>query len=267
MKGPSWKIDESNYLTTKRGLFGKYRVSLNGVEVSNKILWKKINIPFVLSDRRKAELLIIPSGYAAEFELRIDNQLLLSETDNKNISCLKCASSAKIGDKFCEKCGSALPNAENQLRMKKLREARNAIGIVGGLFILSGVVMFFVQRSATARMMQNLSNLQDTQLYSQLVAGKQITVGELRHQLQSQPMYILAMNFLLAAIMFGLYQYAKKSPLVSLLIAMGIYVSVQVTSAIISPMTMGQGIYVKILMIGLLTKGIRSALELRKESV
>lgn len=266
MKGFKWKVDDANQVLLKPGFFGRHRIYLNGREVANKVPWRKTNIPFFLEDGRKAEMLIIPSGFVQDRELRIEGQLILSENDLKAIVCINCGAAAQATGKFCEKCGTGLPGAESQLRMKKLKEARSTIAWVAGMFVLSGVVMYFVQKNTLATSLQNLSRFSDSDIYPNLVAGRQYTVGELRHQLAAAPLQVLATNFFLAAIMTGLYQYARKSPLVAIIMATGVYAAVQVANAIIDPMTINQGLIMKIFIFGILAKGIRSTLELRKTS-
>lgn len=64
--------------------------------------------------------------------------------------------------------------------------------------------------------------------------------------------------------MLGLFFYSKKSPLAALLMAMGVYAAVIVLNAIMDPLTLGQGLALKIFVFALLINGVRMALELRK---
>ena len=102
-----------------------------------------------------------------------------------------------------------------------------------------------------------------TALYTTPINGRQYTVGELRKQLEWEPWGILAVNFILAAIMIGLSFWARRSPLPAVLIATATYAVVIVANAIVDPATIGQGMIMKIIVIGLLVKGIRAALALR----
>lgn len=263
----SWKLDDSNSVTMKRGIWGGIRMFVNGREVARKTPWKSCSIPFALEDGRKAELIVTQTGFVPEAELRIDGQVVLSDSDKNSISCLKCGTASKAGGKFCEKCGAALPDAENHLRMKKLKESRNAIAVVGAMFLVFGVLMYFMQQSNLTVSMKNLEQFKDSDMYPRLVAGKQISVGELKQMIQKQPITTLVTNIVLAVLMFALFLYSKKSPLAAIMIATGIYASVHVLNAIADPMTISQGLVMKIIMMAMLIKGIRATLELRKVSV
>jgi hypothetical protein len=262
----SWKIDDANTIKVYRHFLGKHRILHNDKEIASKTPFGKTLVPFNLPDGRKGELAIIPSGFVAELELRIEGRVVLSDADSKSISCLQCGISANPVDKFCAKCGAELPTAENQLKIKKLKEARKVILIVAIFFLLTGVIIFFVQNHASVESLKNLSRFQDSDIYPQLVAGKKYTVGEIRHELQRQPWLTLWTNVFLAIVMFGLFHYAKKSPLVAIFIAAGIYLAVQVVNGILDPRMISQGLIVKFIVISILIKGIRSTLELRKIS-
>lgn len=266
MKATVWQIDNYNRVTLKHGIFGRFRVYVNDQEVATKILWRKTIIPIFLLDGRKGEIFFTSNGFIPDIELRIDGKLLLAEKDKKELICIKCGATTKFGAKFCEKCGSEFPSAENHLRLKKLKEATNAVGIVAAMFFIFGAIMFFIQKAVVAKTMQNLARFNDGDILPALIQGKQYTAGELRQSLQWQPMGLLVTNTILALIMFGLYKYAKKSPFVALLTATAIYAVVIVVNMIVSPTTANQGLVMKIFMLGLLIKGVRTALELRKIS-
>lgn len=268
MKGPIWKVDEFYQVELKFSFLGKYRILVNGQEVVNQRVKKNTAIPFTLEDGRKAEMSVITwGGLSPEWELRVENQLILSNRQIKEMSCPKCGKGAKTGDKFCEKCGAELPNAENQLKVIRLKGARKTIAGLALIFLISGLVLFFVQKGTSDKNLDNLSRFKDSDAYPELINGKQMTVGELRQDIQQETWGILILNGILCVIMVGLYFYAKKSPLVAILMAGGVYASVIVLNAIVDPKTIGQGLAMKIIIIAFLVKGIRSALELRKAGI
>ena len=61
--------------------------------------------------------------------------------------------------------------------------------------------------------------------------------------------------------------WAKKSPLAALLVATSIYLSIFVLNAMVDPSTIMQGFIVKIIVVTMLYKGIKSALELKQVNV
>lgn len=74
---------------------------------------------------------------------------------------------------------------------------------------------------------------------------------------------VLVVNLILAVVMLGLAIWGKREPLVAVLVATATYVVIIVTNAIIDPITIGQGLLLKIAIIALLVKGIKAGLALR----
>ena len=262
-KRPTWKVDDYLQITLKRSFLGKYRILLNDQEIVGKI-GKGRKIPFTLMDGRQAEIFLASSFISMEYELRVEGKLYLSENQMKKIACLKCGQPAKEGDRFCEKCGAEIPDAEIQIKIIKIQGARKTIGYLSAVFFIFGIVMFGIQSNNSEKSLKNLAQYQDDADYPKLINGKQYKVGDLRKEIQAAPVSVLVTNWILAVIMFALYLYAKKSALVAILVATGVYAAVQVFNAILSPITIGQGIAMKILIIVFLINGIRSAMELRK---
>lgn len=64
--------------------------------------------------------------------------------------------------------------------------------------------------------------------------------------------------------MGGLWVWAKKSVLPAILVALAVFATVHVASAIVAPKTIVQGIVIKIFAVIVLTKGVRAALAARR---
>ena len=64
--------------------------------------------------------------------------------------------------------------------------------------------------------------------------------------------------------MAGLWVWAKKSLLPAILVALAVFVTVHVASAIIDPKTIVQGIIIKIVALVALTRGVKAALAARR---
>lgn len=264
MRTLTWTLDPQNTLILNQSLSGRFRISLNGKEILNKVLWWTKKVPFTLNDGRSAEISIQSSFYSYEITLRINGELFLDDQEIKQKTCLHCSTVSTQNKNFCEKCGHALPAAEVQLHIKKLKEARTAIAVVGAVFLIFGIVMYFAQKNYTEQTLRSIAAYQDSDLYPQAINGQKITFGEIRQNLSAGPLKLLVINALLAFFMGALYIYSKKSPLVAILLAGGIYLSVQVLNAILDPMSVNQGLFMKIFICVILFKGTRAALELRK---
>src|SRR5208283_5791202 len=100
-------------------------------------------------------------------------------------------------------------------------------------------------------------------LFPKAVNGVTYTVSALRHQIIWEPWSALIVNGILAAVMAGLAVWGKRNPLTAVLIATATYVVVIATNAILNPLSIGHGIYIKMMMIAFLVRGIKGAMVLR----
>lgn len=195
-----------------------------------------------------------------------------------SIMCPACNGAIVVGDKFCEKCGAKVTaEQEASLRerlehssgdmaehMKQVRAARQTIMVLAVMFVLGGVVMYFIAQGTAETALNNLNGLDANMTYPQEVQGQTVMVGRLREMVESEPRQLLFLNVFLAALMGGLWLWAKKSVLPAMLVALAVFATVHVASAIIDPKTIIQGIYIKIFAIVMLTRGVRAALSARR---
>ena len=93
--------------------------------------------------------------------------------------------------------------------------------------------------------------------------GVTYTAAALRDRIEWESWSVLLVNLLLAAIMAGLALWGRRSPLPAVLVATATYSVVIVTGAILDPTTIGQDMYLKIIMIMFLVRGIKGALASR----
>ena len=96
------------------------------------------------------------------------------------------------------------------------------------------------------------------------VSGVTYTVAELRQRLNWEPWGVLITNGVLAAVMASLAVWGKRAPLPAVLVATATYAVVMVTNAISDPASIGQGIFIKIVVIAIFVRGIKAALALRE---
>jgi uncharacterized membrane protein len=195
-----------------------------------------------------------------------------------SIMCPACNGAIVVGDKFCEKCGAKVTDEqEASLRerlehssgdmaehMKQVRAARQTIMVLAGMFVLGGVVMYFIAQGQAETALNNLRSLDSAMTFPQPVEGQTVTVGKLREMVEREPRQLLVLNIFLAGLMSGLWLWAKKSVLPAMLVALAVFATVHVASAIMDPKTIVQGIYIKIFAVIALTKGVRAALAARK---
>jgi uncharacterized membrane protein len=194
-----------------------------------------------------------------------------------SVPCGTCGKAIRGGDEFCEGCGAKVsPSLKTALRdrleashsgyadyKKKMLSAQGTIGALAVLFVIGGVVFFFITRSQVDAALVQLASVSDVQPLNEVV-GSATTVGELRATLERQPYQVLGLNLLLALVMAGLWMWSKRTLLPAIIAALGIYVAVQVASALYDPATLAQGVILKVLVIVALVKGVQSALAAQK---
>jgi hypothetical protein len=194
-------------------------------------------------------------------ELYVGADLMVASDAYAPKSCAKCNAAIKPNDRFCDGCGASLLSGIDVRRQRRVKEAAKAIGVLAVLFAVFGVIMFFVQRLTTTEALDRLAAMDPSAMIP--VEGKTYTVAELRNEVMWEPWSVLVVNLVLSVVMGALFFWGKKAPLPALLAASGTYLVVIVGSAIADPKTIAQGIIVKIIVITILAKGIRAALEMR----
>ncbi len=156
---------------------------------------------------------------------------------------------------FCVQCGKALPESmpsgprvvsgdqmaatavgqnlqADQLR-KQAGQAFKALIVVAVLSVIGGVVFFFILKSGPK-------------------------------EVADQAPVVLAINLVLAAIYAGLAIWARVNPLPAAIVGLVLFVSVHVISAVIDPMSIAQGIIVKIIIVVVLVKAIQAGVKYRQ---
>jgi hypothetical protein len=146
---------------------------------------------------------------------------------------------------------------------KKVRSARSTIGLLSVLFTLGAIVFFFLTKTQAEQALTQLGQAGDAEFLAQPVSGM-TTVGELRAALAREPWQVLGLNLFLAAVMLGLWFWSKRALVPAIITALGIYVTVMVASAVSDPKTIVQGLFLKLVVIAALGKGVQSALAARK---
>ncbi|MGC1459058.1 MAG: zinc ribbon domain-containing protein [Steroidobacteraceae bacterium] len=259
-----WNVDDHTLVEARTGMLGKTALSANGKALDVKF-WarKKTERQFELPDGRCASISVVPQlGMRPALLLSVDGRLMV-ETGKKPIKCEACGAIVKPNDRFCTGCGQAMPTAETVLHRTNLKKATRAITWLAVLFLVSGLLMYYLANQRADTALSHLAGMDASAVFPKPIEGHSYTVGELRKQITWEPRSILLVNSILAAVMAGLAVWGRRAPLPAILIATATYVVVTVTNAIIEPTTIGQGIYVKIVVVALLVRGIKAALALR----
>jgi hypothetical protein len=155
------------------------------------------------------------------------------------VTCEHCKAQNASDKKFCTQCRYPMAGtdeekslfrseiAKNQILLKdaeeKIQSAKNIIYLLAGFSLLMGLIFFFSQDD----------------LASLVVYG------------------------FICLLYLGLAAWCSKNPFSAILTAFIVYLTIQVISAFVDPVTLANGIIWKIIFIGAFVKGIRSASEAR----
>lgn len=169
---------------------------------------------------------------------------LNSVSAKSNEPCPSCNTSVTDTEVFCTNCGYPLKGTDFEQRSfiadkevlnidldsfgAELRKARNTLYYLAGLFVVIGLVNFFIKKD-------------DPEVLAYVI-----------------PYIVLAILF------FALGGYSMKKPLACLVSGLCLYVIVQVLNVIDNPVNLARGIIIKIAIIAYLIKGIKSAIEIER---
>lgn len=259
-----WELEDRTVIEGNFPFFGRNCIRVDGKAISQKVsLRKKANIDITFGDSQSAVLTVTPTHFhGPTMELKVDGRLMKAST-KETLQCPVCSKPVIPNDRYCASCGVELPSAEHYARVKRVTDATGAIRLLAFLFMISGVILFFATRSQADEALTKLASMSADSVIPENAAGASYTVAQLREQLAWAPWGVLIVNTILAAVMAMLAVWGKRSPLAAVLVACGTYAVVIVLSAITDPASMAQGLYMKIFIIAVLVKGIRSSLELR----
>jgi hypothetical protein len=194
-----------------------------------------------------------------------------------SVPCGACQKPLHSGDEFCASCGAAVTaeqvealrgqlaatSVEYFWHSKQAKSAEKTIGAVAILFLLGGVVFFFMTFASTHKALEEFAGLEASEPLARTVEGA-TTVGELRSLLEREPWQVLGLNLFLAAVMAGLWRWSKRAVLPAAISALGIYAAVIVGSAVVDPTSVIKGLIVKIAVTVALVKSVKSAYAARR---
>jgi len=193
-----------------------------------------------------------------------------------SISCGVCPSEIAVGMATCPGCGRAVndqdlavmqvrlegANFSDHDRGRRVRQGSKWVGVLAILFLVSGPIMFGMQMVAADKALEHLQQFGDDEQLEP-IGGKTYTAGELRKEVRREPYQILIVNLVLAAIMGGLWVWARRAPLPAIACALALFVVVQLVSAVVDPSSIVKGILIKLIALAALGKGLKAALDAR----
>lgn len=149
-------------------------------------------------------------------------------------------------------------------RKGKVATASKVLLVLSILFVIGGTVFGLMNKSDADKARAQLSRLDPSQTL--VVEGKTYTVPELHKEIDRDLAMVFVVNYFLAAVMFGLFLWARKAALPAMVTGLCVYVAVIALSGAIEPKSLVQGLVIKIIAITVLVSGIKAALQERDAS-
>jgi hypothetical protein len=192
------------------------------------------------------------------------------------IACPSCRNPVPTDDAFCPACGHKVRSTgaeldaaiAHELAEKRLAKARKWLIFVAILTWIGGAITYVMQTSEVDRQLADF----DRQIASipagardQLLKDKVgMTYDEIVAHDRGQVTMMVAINVGLGFVYLALWVWARRNAVTASIVALLLFVTVHAVNAFISPLTIVQGIIVKIAVIGALIAAIRAALEARR---
>lgn len=211
-------------------------------------------------------------------------------TDDAELRCAECDAPLRGDAAFCVACGAAiagetrgeLADAASDARAErarartrarggraqransnKMKKAAVAILIVSILFFIGGTFFGLKAWSDAQEPLEQLSANFEPSEEIVLDDGEVVTASELGSMIRGEVAMIFVLLYGLAAIMLGLFFWARKSPLPATISALSVYVVVLAIDAAFDPTTIYRGIILKVIIIAMMFGGISAALKER----
>jgi hypothetical protein len=194
------------------------------------------------------------------------------------VACAKCGAALAAGERFCAACGTAVPgSAESPIeayqrgeRGKAMRRARIWLLVISLVTLVYGLGMYGLQShdvDVQIRMAEKqMEGIDPVSRDTAMKAQTGMTWQEAIDHDRGQVTLLLYVNIALAVIYAGLWLWAKKNALAASLVALTLFVTVQVVNAVMDPKTLAQGIIVKVLFAVFLAKAIQAGYQDRRLS-
>ena len=190
--------------------------------------------------------------------------------------CPKCSADLSPGEKFCSGCGAEVKTSAERSRERsdqnqiagQIATARRWLLIVSILTLVSGIGFYFLQSNETEKQIadaeRNLAGMDPAQRDRALQQQIGMTWDEAVRRDRGAVRLLLFVNLGLSALYLGLWAWAKRNAFAASAIALSLFVTVIVVSAVLDPKSLMQGFLVKIFFTLALVKAISAAARARK---
>ncbi len=197
------------------------------------------------------------------------------------MNCPKCGVAVTADEKFCSGCGAGIAvgadgnailydrvSPQVDLSGGHLGTARKWLLAISIITLISGLVFYAINKGEMEKQLRDaeaqLSHLTPEERDEALKQTVNMTWDEVVAHDRGLVTLLLVVNVALSIIYFGLWFWAKKNPYAASLVALLLFLTVIVISAVYEPSTLYQGILIKILFIAALAKAVTAGREERR---
>lgn len=185
--------------------------------------------------------------------------------------CSKCKTPSAAGERFCASCGAELKTMvqraqerlEREDNTQKIGRARRWLLAVSILTFLTGIGFYYMQSAQVEKQIKDaeakMAGISPEERDAHMKAAIGMTWQQAIDHDRGGVKLLFAVNMALAAIYLGLWFWAKKNAFAASVVALILFLSVIVVSAILEPASLAQGWLVKIFFTAALAKAISAA--------
>lgn len=187
------------------------------------------------------------------------------------VRCPKCRGWVVKGERFCSDCGAKIPsradriraanrNRERQETQSNVNRGRRWMLIVAVLTLFGGVFSYFAGMSDVDKQLRDAEAAfsgmtpaeRDAQLKQEMGMTWQEVVDHDRGMVTFQMVVLVA----LGVIYIGLWWWAQTNAFAAALIALLLFVTVMLVSALIDPVSLVKGIIIKVIIVAALSSAV-----------
>jgi hypothetical protein len=198
------------------------------------------------------------------------------------MNCPKCGVAVTADEKFCSGCGAGIAVSSDGKAILQERIAPTPVTDMSGhlgtarkwllaisiITMISGFVFYAINKGEMEKQLRDaevqLSHMSPQERDEALMQTVGMTWDEVVAHDKGLVNMLLVVNISLSVIYFGLWFWAKKNAYAASLVALLLFLTVIVASAVWEPQTLYQGILIKILFIAALVKAVSAGREERR---
>lgn len=197
------------------------------------------------------------------------------------MNCPKCGVGVTADEKFCSGCGAGIAVSGDgavilydrvapatSLSNPHLGTARKWLLAISIITLISGFVFYAINKSDMEKQLHDaemqLAHLAPAERDAALQQAVGMSWDEVVAHDRGLVNMLLAVNVGLAVIYLGLWFWARKNAYAASLVALLLFVTVIVASAVWEPSTLAQGVLVKFLFLAALIKAVTAGREERR---